>query len=98
MQRLRFEANAEAQIGVRLVRGEVRGVALRRVGDAATKYERALLIEADAQRGVPATLLVEAGCFAPGARVEMHTGRAETFTLGAYVERGFDFDRVAIEP
>ncbi|MGH8635573.1 MAG: hypothetical protein ACREUZ_00400 [Burkholderiales bacterium] len=95
IQRLKIDAAGETHIGIRLVRGEVRGVALRPAGDATQKYERALLIEPDAQRAAPATLLVEAGRFAPGARGEMHTARAETITLGAYVERGFDFDRLA---
>jgi hypothetical protein len=95
IQRLKIDANGEALIGVRPVRGEMRGVALRPAGDATQKYERALLIEADATRATPATLLVEAGRFAPGARIEMHTARAESITLGAYVERGFDFDRLA---
>jgi hypothetical protein len=95
IQRLKIDASGEAHIGVRPVRGEMRGVALRPAGDATQKYERALLIEADATRATPATLLVEAGRFAPGARIEMHTARAESITLGAYVERGFDFDRLA---
>jgi hypothetical protein len=98
VQRLRFEASGDAQVGVRLVRGDARGVALRPAGDATAKYDRALLLEADAQRGAPATLLVGADRFAPGAKVEMYTGRAETVTLGAYVERGTDFDRLAVEP
>jgi hypothetical protein len=95
IQRLKFDASGEAHIGVRPVRGEMRGVALRPAGDVTQKYERALLIEADAARAAPATLLVEAGRFASGARIEMHTARAETITLGACVERGFDFDRLA---
>ena len=95
IQRLRIDASGEAHIGVRPVRGEMRGVALRPAGDATQKYERALLIEADAARAAPATLLIEAGRFAPGTRIEMHTARAETITVGAYVERGFDFDRLA---
>ena len=98
VQRLKVDANGEAHIGVRLLRGEVRGVALRAAADTSQKYERALLIEADAQRATAATLLVEAGRFGPGTRVEMHTSRAQTVTLGAYVERGFDFDRVAVAP
>lgn len=92
VQRIKIDAAGAAQIGVRPIRGEARGVALRHAGDAAQKYERALLIEADA---APA-LLIEAGRFAPGARVEMYTSRGETIAIGAYVERGFDFDRVAI--
>lgn len=98
VQRLKVDASGETHIGMRLVRGEARGVALRATGDPGQKYERALLIEADAQRAIPATLVIEPGRFAPGSRVEMHTSRAEQVTIGAYVERGFDFDRVAFAP
>jgi hypothetical protein len=93
VQRLKVDASGEAQVAVRVVRGEMRGVALRAAGDAAQKYDRALLIEADGQRTSSASLVVESGRFAPGARVEMYTTRAETVTIGDYLERGFDFDR-----
>jgi hypothetical protein len=97
VQRLQADANGELNIGVRTLRGESRGAGVRPAGDTAAKYERAFLLEADAGRNVPASLIVPAGRFAPRARIEVSTGRVETVTLGEPIERGFDFDRVAFE-
>jgi len=97
VQRLQQEADGAICVGVRAIRGEARGVAVRTAGDNAQKYERALLIEADSERNVPASLIVATGRFTRGARVETFTARAETVTIGEALERGFDFDRLAFE-
>ena len=98
VQRIRIEADGEMSVGVRVIRGEVRGAAVRAAGSAAQKYERALIVEADPQRGTPASLITASGLLVPGARMELHTSRTETVRIGEPVERGFDFDRMAYEP
>ncbi len=98
VQRLRVEPDGQTHVGVRLIRGEVRGVALRTAGNMLEKFERALLIEGDPQRGTPASLVVAAGRFGPGTRIELGTTRSGALILGASIERGPDFDRLAIEP
>jgi hypothetical protein len=98
VQRLQADANGELNVGARAIRGEVRGVAVRPAGDTAAKYERALVLEADPERNVPASLIVPAGRARPGARIELHNGRAETVVVGEAIDRGFDFERVAYTP
>jgi hypothetical protein len=97
VQRLQQDADGTTCVGLRAIRGEVRGVAVRAAGDNTQKYERALLIEADAQRNVPASVIVAAGRFDRAAKVEIFSARAETCIVGEAVERGFDFDRLAFE-
>ena len=98
VQRLQADASGEMQIGARAIRGEARGVAVRAAGDTVAKYERALLLEADAERSVPASLILPAGRLRPGARIELHSGRAETVLVGEAIDRGFDFERIAYTP
>ena len=97
VQRIRIEADGEMSIAVRPIRGEARGAAVRGAGNIGQKYERALVLDADAQRGTPASLIVASGLFAPGARVEIHSGRAGMVRVGQYIESGFDFDRLAFD-
>lgn len=97
VQRIRMEADGEMSVTLRAIRGEVRGAAIRQAGDTTQKYERALLVDADPERGTPASIIVPSGLLAPGRRFEIHTSRSETVRIGDPVERGFDFDRMAYE-
>jgi hypothetical protein len=98
VQRLQADAGGELAIGARLIRAEARGAAVRPAGDTIAKYERALMLEADAGRNVPASLILPAGRARTGARIELHNGRAETVVVGEAIDCGFDFERVAYTP
>jgi hypothetical protein len=93
IQRLKWDADGSVSVGLRLLRGEARGVAVRAAGNAAQSYERALLMDAGSESGAPPTLIVSAGRYAAGTKLELHTGRAEEVLLEQLVERSVDFDR-----
>jgi len=94
VQRLKLEHDGALNVGVRVMRGEVRGTAVRPKGDPTLKYERALLIEADPERHTPASLIVPPGKFATGMMLEMHSSRTEAVTVSDVLECGVDHDRV----
>lgn len=97
VQRLRTEADGSLSAGVRLIRADVRGVAVRAPSTPPTQYERALILESDEDRKLPASLVVSPGQFPPGAVIEMYANRAEQARLGAIIERGFNFERLVFE-
>jgi len=97
VQRLRTEADGALSAGVRLIRADARGVAVRAPNTPSTQYERALILDSDEDRKLPATLIVPPGQFLPGAVIEMYASRAEQVRLGAIIERGFDFERLVFE-
>jgi hypothetical protein len=93
VQRIRIEHNGALNIGVRMIRSEARGAAVRSARDSTAKYERALIVEADAERGVPSYLILPPGRFAPGEAIELHTGRAEKLVIAAMLDQSVDHDR-----
>lgn len=97
VQRLLAESDGTLLAGIRIVSSEVRGVALRPAADPAVKFERALLLAADAAKGVPQSLIVPRGQYVVGMIVEMHDTRTEKVQLGEVLERGHDFERIACE-
>lgn len=98
VQRLRLEHDGALNVGVRAIRGEARGAAVRRKGDPALKYERALLVDADPERRTPAFLIVPPATFAAGSALELFTSRAETVTVSEILDQGADHERVAFAP
>jgi cyclic-di-GMP-binding protein len=94
VQRLKVETDGALSVGVRVVRAEARGVAVRARGDAAQKYERALMLEPDPERGTPAQLILAAGRFARGQMFELYTSRNESVMITEIVDQGCDYDRV----
>ena len=98
VQRLRIENGGQLGIGVRVIRGESRGAAVRVFGDATLKYERALIVEADKERDTPAFLVLPPGAYALGSTLELHTGRAEKIVLVSLLEQCEDHDRATYRP
>jgi hypothetical protein len=98
VQRLRLEADGSLTVGVRLVKGETRGAAVRALADPTPKYERALIIDADKERDIPAQLIVPPGKFALGASFELHAGRTEKVQVTAILEHCSDHDRISYQP
>jgi len=98
VQRLRIESDGRLGIGVRVIRSDVRGAAVRPVGDPSAKYERALVVEADSERDVPAYVILPPGRFAAGSMIELHVGRAEKIVITAMLDQGMDHDRATYQP
>lgn len=97
IQRLRVEADGALSAGMRLIPGEVRGVAVRVPTSPTPVFERALLLAADATRKVPESIIVPLGSHVPGTILELHDKRTEKVQLGEVLERGFDFERLGCE-
>jgi hypothetical protein len=97
VQRLKLEQDGTLSIGVRVLRGEARGTAVRPKGDASLKYERALLVAADDERQTPAFLVVPHGKHVPGSMLEMFGNRAEVLMVTEVLDRSPDHDRLAFE-
>jgi hypothetical protein len=98
VQWLRSEPGGELRCGVRLFPGKPQAVAVRPadVKRSANRYERALLLEADAATGTPATLILPPGWFEAGTFIEVVTDRHQIATMLAPLEKGSDFDRGTI--
>jgi hypothetical protein len=93
VQRIRIENDGSLSIGIRTIRGEVRGVAVRLQSEPTAKYERALLVETDEERGSPAFLILPPGRYAQGSSIELYTSRAEKIVLTSTPEQNVDHDR-----
>lgn len=94
VRRLKMEHDGTMHIGVRLIPGEARGVAVRPIGDASQKYQRALLIAEDTERGTPPTLVLPPGIVKPGVTLEVFTNRAEPVTIADVVGQGATHEQV----
>lgn len=97
IQRLRMEADGTINAGMRIVSGDVRGVAVRLPTNPAPGFERALLLAADDARKLPESIIVPIGRYVPGTILEMHDKRTEKIQLGEILERGFEYERLACE-
>jgi hypothetical protein len=98
VQWLRTGPDGALSCGVRLFPGKPRAVASRPadVKRSGNRYERALLLEADATTGTPAALILPPGWFEIGNFIEVITDRHQIATMLTLLEKGSDFDRGTI--
>jgi hypothetical protein len=87
-------------LGARVIIGEAKAVAVRSAGINAQKekYVPALYCPPVAALTSPAFLILPPGWFRPKRVVEIYAEEAEQVMLSGVIERGSDFERVAIEP
>ena len=97
---LRTEKDEGLHLGVRVIPGVPRAVAARPTGinAKAEKFVPALYCPAVAALGSPASLILPPGWYRPKRVLEVHTDASEMLLLSSVIERGSDFERVAIEP
>ena len=93
VQRIRIENDGCLSIGIRTIRADVRGAAVRPQDDLLSKFERALIVEADQERSAPGYLILPPGRFSPGATIELHSGRSEKIKITSMLEQNVDHDR-----
>ena len=95
VQWVRTEPSGELRCGIRLFPGTPQAVAVRPadVKRSGNRYERALLLAADAATATPATLILPPGWFEVGAFIEIVTDRHQVATMLTLLEKGSDFDR-----
>ena len=97
---LRTDDKDDLHLGVRLVPGVPLAVAVRPTGINAQseKFVPALYCPALAALSVPASLILPPGWYRPKRVLEVYSDSSELLLLGGVIERGSDFERVAIEP
>jgi hypothetical protein len=97
---LRTEADEGLHLGARIIPGVPRAVAVRPTGINAQseKFVPALYCPALAALGAPASLILPPGWYRPKRVLEVYSDASESLLLSGVIERGSDFERVAIEP
>jgi hypothetical protein len=97
---LRSEANDDLHVGVRIVPGLPKAVAVRPTGInvQSEKFVPALYCPALPALATPASLILPPGWFRPKRVLEVYIDASELLLLSSVIERGSDFERVAIEP
>jgi hypothetical protein len=97
---IRTDEKDDLHIGVRIIPGVPRAVAVRPTGINAQleKFVPALYCPALAALSVPASLILPPGWYRPKRVLEVYSDTAELLLLSGVIERGSDFERVGIEP
>jgi hypothetical protein len=97
---LRTEQDEGLHLGVRVIPGVPRAVAVRPTGINAQseKFVPALYCPALAALNSPASLIRPPGWYRPKRVVEVYSDTSESLLLSGVIERGNDFERVAFEP
>lgn len=93
-------ANGEIIIGVRLLTGMPRAVAVRTTGvnSFSSRFSQALLLPAMPALNTTASLLLPTGWFKAGKIIEVHIeGQIKKARLEQLVDRGQDFERVSFQ-
>ena len=97
---MRIEPDGGLHLGARLIPGVPRAVAVRPTGINAQseKFVPAFYSPALAALASPASLILPPGWYRPGRVLEVYSDTPELLLLSNVIERGSDFERVAIEP
>jgi hypothetical protein len=97
---LRTDEEDALHVGVRVVPGVPRAVAVRPTGINAQreKFAPALYCPALPALASPASLILPPGWYRPKRVLEVYSDTSELLLLSGVIERGSDFERVAIEP
>ncbi len=92
---LMLDEDGRLHAGVHLLAGTIQGIAIRNAGINATKdpWRPAYVLTADA---ASTQLILPAGTFKPGRVLDVEGGSVKQFKLASQIERGDDFERVAI--
>jgi hypothetical protein len=97
---IRTDEKDDLHVGVRVIAGIPRAVAVRPTGinAQAEKFVPALYCPALAALSSPASLILPPGWYRPKRVLEVYSDSSELLLLSGVIERGSDFERVAIEP
>lgn len=96
VQRLVVDDGGAIWVGLRLITGTAQAVAARVVGERgpdAGKYDRAVLVPADAGRKAPASVLLMPGWYAANRQLDLDGGNLRKIKLQALVDKGPNFER-----
>jgi len=94
------DANYVVKLGVRLIPGVPRAIAIRATGLNAMndKYVPALALSAVPALKSPESLVLPVGWFKPQRVIEAYSEQARNLRLTGVLDRGTDFERVSFEP
>jgi hypothetical protein len=97
---LKGEENDDLHLGVRIVPGVPQAVAVRPTGlnTQSEKFVPALFCPAMPVLEMPPSLILAPGWYRPKRILEIYTDASALLLLSGVIERGSDFERVAIEP
>jgi hypothetical protein len=97
---LKTDNDEGLHVGVRIVPGVPRAVAVRPTGINAQseKFAAALYCPAVAALSAPASLILPPGWYRPKRVLEVYDENSSRALLSGVIERGSDFERVAVEP
>jgi hypothetical protein len=97
---LRSDEHENLHLGLRIVPGVPKAVAVRATGINAQsdKFVPALYCPALPALAAPASLILPPGWYRPTRVLEVYRDASELLLLSGVIERGSDFERVAIEP
>ncbi len=97
---LRTDQNYNLHAGIRIIPGVPRPVAVRATGinAQAEKYVPAIYCPPVAALASPACLILPPGWYRPKRVLEIYSESSESVRLASVIERGSDFERVAVEP
>jgi hypothetical protein len=97
---IRSDEDDGLHVGVRIVPGVPRAVAVRPTGinTQSEKFVPALYCPALPALATPASLILPPGWYRPKRVLEVYTDASELLLLSGMIERGSDYERVAIEP
>ena len=97
---IKTDEKDDLHVGVRVIPGIPRPVAVRPTGinAQAEKFVPALYCPALATLSSPASLILPPGWYRPKRVLEVYSDSVELLLLSGVIERGSDFERVAIEP
>lgn len=95
-----FQSNGRMDVGVNLLSGLPKVVAVRQTGLARGQpsgYQQAFLLPATPAMKTPASLVLPSGWFQPHAVIEMHDGEKRHLRLVQLITHGTNFDQVSYE-
>jgi cyclic-di-GMP-binding protein len=97
---IKTDQNDDLCVGVRVIPGIPRAVAVRPTGINAKgeKFVPALYCPALPALSSPASLILPPGWYRPKRVLEVYSDSSELLLLSGVIERGSDFERAAIEP
>jgi len=97
---IRTDEKDDLHVGVRVIPGIPRAVAVRPTGinAKAEKFVPALYCPSLPALSSPASLILPPGWYRPKRVLEVYSDSSELLLLSGVIERGSDFERVAIEP
>lgn len=96
VQRLAMDDAGGIWVGLRLITASAQAVAARipgARGALSIRYERALVVPADAARKIPASVLLLPGWFVAGRHIELYRDHPEQIELRELLDKGPNFER-----